>query len=139
MRYVCNRYFVFEKTSYYLDDDEFFDLPSDLPSDGDITPTNETMNINGCISTNNTSNGLVEKALEKLENELIELDPQEQQQRKLFQTVDELMEGQAEQQKLAFELLKSQESQNILLHPDYLWRMCKSMYLMAVVIGQEGE
>merc|ERR1712156_72388 len=100
-------------TEYYSaissDDDEFFDLPSDLPSDGDITPTNETMNINGCISTNNTSNGLVEKALEKLENELIELDPQEQQQRKLFQTVDELMEGQAEQQKLAFELLKSQE------------------------------
>ena len=129
-------------TEYYsaisADDDDFYDLPSDLPSDGEITPTNETMN-NGSISTNNTSNGLVEKALEKLENELIELDPQEQQQRKLFQTVDELMEGQAEQQKLAFELLKSQESQNILLHPDYLWRMCKSMYLMAVVIGQEGE
>lgn len=129
-------------TEYYSaissDDDEFFDLPSDLPSDGEITPTNETMN-NGSISTNNTSNGLVEKALEKLENELIELDPQEQQQRKLFQTVDELMEGQAEQQKLAFELLKSQESQSILLHPDYLWRMCKSMYLMAVVIGQEGD
>ena len=60
------------------DDDEFYDLPSDLPSDGEITPTNETMN-NGSISTNNTSNGLVEKALEKVENELIELDSQEQQ------------------------------------------------------------
>ena len=71
----------------YLDDDEFYDLPSDLPSDGEITPTNETMN-NGSISTNNTSNGLVEKALEKVENELIELDPEEKQQRKLFQTVD---------------------------------------------------
>ena len=22
---------------------------------------------------------------------------------------------------------------------EYLWRMCKSMYLMAVVIGQEGD
>merc|ERR1711935_1058361 len=104
-------------TEYYSaissDDDEFFDLPSDLPSDGELTPTNESIN-NG---TNNTStNGLVEKALERLENELVELDPQEQQQRKLFQTVDELMEGQADQQKLAFELLKSQNSQNITLH-----------------------
>jgi len=89
-------------TEYYSaissDDDEFFDLPSDLPSDGELTPTNETIN-NGSLSTNNTStNGLVEKALERLEN-----------------------------------------SQSITLHPDYLWRMCKSMYLMAVVIGQEGD
>ena len=111
-------------------------MPSDLPSDGDLTPTNESINI----STNNTStNGLVEKALERLENELVELDPQEHQQRNLFQTVDELMEGQADQQKLAFELLKKQNTQNITLNPNYLWRMCKSMYLMAVVIGQEGK
>lgn len=127
-------------TEYYSaissDDDEFFDLPSDLPSDGDLTPTNESINN----STNNTStNGLVEKALERLENELIEVDPQEHQRRNLFQNVDELMEGQADQQKLAFELLKSQTSQNIILNPNYLWRMCKSMYLMAVVIGQEGD
>ena len=55
---------------FILDDDEFFDLPSDLPSDGELTPTNETVNN----STNNTStNGLVEKALERLENELVEL------------------------------------------------------------------
>ena len=122
--------------SFFSDDDEFFDLPSDLPSDGDLTPTNESINI----STNNTStNGLVEKALERLENELVELDPQEHQQRNLFQTVDELMEGQADQQKLAFELLKKQNTQNITLNPNYLWRMCKSMYLMAVVIGQEGK
>ena len=111
-------------------------MPSDLPSDGDLTPTNESINI----STNNTStNGLVEKALERLENELVELDPQEHQQRNLFQTVDELMEGQADQQKLAFELLKKQNTPNITLNPNYLWRMCKSMYLMAVVIGQEGK
>ena len=111
-------------------------MPSDLPSDGDLTPTNESINN----STNNTStNGLVEKALERLENELVELDPQEHQQRNLFQTVDELMEGQADQQKLAFELLKKQNTQNITLNPNYLWRMCKSMYLMAVVIGQEGK
>lgn len=135
-------------TEYYSaissNDDEFFDLPSDLPSDGELTPTNETINNGGSLSsTNNTnSNGngnLVEKALERLENELVELDPIEQKKLKLFQTVDELMEGQAEQQKLAFDLLNSQDCQTITLNPDYLWRMCKSMYLMAVVIGQEGD
>merc|ERR1711935_555343 len=111
-------------TEYYSaissDDDEFFDLPSDLPSDGELTPTNESIN-NGTnnTSTNNTnSNGngnLVEKALERLENELVELDPIEQKKLKLFQTVDELMEGQAEQQKLAFDLLNSQDCQTITL------------------------
>ena len=92
---------------YFSDDDEFFDLPSDLPSDGELTPTNETINNGGSLSSTNDTNSngnrnLVEKALERLENELLELNPIEL---KLFQTVDELMEGQAEQQKLAFDLL----------------------------------
>ena len=62
-----------QNTIYFIfsDDDEFFDLPSDLPSDGELTPTNETINNGGSLSsTNNTnSNGnrnLVEKALERL-------------------------------------------------------------------------
>ena len=69
-----------QNTIYFIfsDDDEFFDLPSDLPSDGELTPTNETINNGGSLSsTNNTnSNGngnLVEKALERLENELVEI------------------------------------------------------------------
>ena len=49
------------------------------------------------------------------------------------------MEGQAEQQKKAFELLKSKETSDVSTNPEYLWRMCKSMYLMAVTLGQEGE
>ena len=101
---------------YFSDDDEFFDLPSDLPSDGELTPTNETINNGGSLSsTNNTNGNLVEKALERLENELVELDPIEQKKLKLFQTVDELMEGQAEQQKLAFDLLNSQ-GKNLIRH-----------------------
>ena len=52
---------------YFSDDDEFFDLPSDLPSDGELTPTNETVNNGGSLSsTNNTNGNLVEKALERL-------------------------------------------------------------------------
>jgi hypothetical protein len=45
----------------------------------------------------------------------VELDPIEQKKLKLFQTVDELMEGQAEQQKLAFDLLNSQ-GKNLIRH-----------------------
>ena len=56
---------------YFSDDDEFFDLPSDLPSDGELTPTNETINNGGSLSSTNISNSngngnLVEKALERL-------------------------------------------------------------------------
>ena len=49
-----------------------------------------------------------EQALERLENELIE-DPEDKEMRHLFKTVDELMEGQAEQQKQAFGLLKMKQ------------------------------
>ena len=48
------------------------------------------------------------------------------------------MEGHAEHQKQAFDLLQRKESK-LSTNPDYLWRMCKSMYLMAVVVGQEGQ
>lgn len=120
-------------TEYYSaissDDEDFFDLPSD--DTGNATPTNE--NINSIISTND--NGLIlEKALERLENELIE-DPEDKVTRVLFKTVDELMEGQAEAQKQAFELLQRKHSQ-LETNANYLWRMCKSMYLMAVVLGE---
>jgi len=122
-------------TEYYSaissDEEEFYDLPNN--SDGQITPTNE--NINDI--TKSTNGHLVEKALERLENELIE-DPEEKELRHLYRTVDELMEGNAGQQRQTFDLLKMKESK-LSQNAEYLWRMCKSMYLMAVVIGQEGD
>ena len=48
------------------------------------------------------------------------------------------MEGQAQQQKQAFDLLKAKEL-SLSTNPEYLWRMCKSMYLTAVTLGQEGD
>ena len=48
------------------------------------------------------------------------------------------MEGQAEQQKKAYELLKGKQASQS-SNPEFLWRMCKSMYLMAVTLGQEGD
>ena len=94
-------------TEYYSaissDEEEFYDLPNE--SDGQITPTNE--NINDI--TKSTNGHLVEKALERLENELIE-DPEEKELRHLYRTVDELMEGNAGQQRQTFDLLKMKES-----------------------------
>ena len=52
--------------------------------------------------------------------------------------LDDLMEGQAEQQKKAYELLKGKQATQS-SNPEFLWRMCKSMYLMAVTLGQEGD
>jgi hypothetical protein len=102
----------------------------------DDTPTNTppTSNEN---AQNNTTNGLVQKALERLENETILLvdDPTT---RDFFKTIDELMECQAEHQKKAFEMLKNREKE-MAEKSEFLWRMCKSMYLMAVTIGQEGD
>ena len=82
------------------DDEEFYDLPTDNES-GNRTPTNE--NINDL-----NTNGLVTKALERLENELI-IDPESKDLRLFYHSVDELMEGTGEQQKEAFNLLKSRK------------------------------
>ena len=83
------------------DDEEFYDLPTDNESGG-RTPTNE--NINN-VSTNN----LVSKALERLENELV-VDQDVKDMVLFYHAVDELMEGSADQQKQAFDLLKSRKS-----------------------------
>ena len=93
------------------DDDEFYDLPTDNES-GNRTPTNE--NINNDLKTN----GLVTKALERLENELI-IDPESKDLRLFYHSVDELMEGTGEQQKEAFNLLKSRKEKvsEILIFP----------------------
>lgn len=116
-------------------------MPSDTEEDGYDTPTNET--INQQSESNNgdaATNGLVQQALERLEAEYV-IDPERKELVHFFRTIDDLMEGQAEQQKKAYELLKSkfETSENVSTNPEYLWRMCKSMYLMAVTLGQEGE
>merc|ERR1712018_294116 len=94
------------------DDEEFYDLPTDNES-GSRTPTNE--NINN-VSTNN----LVSKALERLENELV-VDQDVKDMVLFYHAVDELMEGSADQQKQAFDLLKSRKSK-LSGSAEFLWR-----------------
>lgn len=55
-----------------------------------------------------------------------------------FQTLDELMEGDAELQNKAFQMLKRRE-ESLSDNCEFLWRLCKSMYLSAVVQGQQGK
>ena len=83
------------------DDEEFYDLPTDDNESGNRTPTNDNINT--------SSNNLVTKALERLENELL-VDQDVKDMRLFYHAVDELMEGSAEQQKQAFDLLKSRKS-----------------------------
>ena len=83
------------------DDEDFYDLPTDDNESGNRTPTNDNINT--------SSNNLVTKALERLENELL-VDQDVKDMRLFYHAVDELMEGSAEQQKQAFDLLKSRKS-----------------------------
>lgn len=82
------------------DDEEFFDLPTD-PESGQLTPTNDRINENGFM---------VEQALLKLEEELAE----DQEERLFFRHVDELMEGQADDQKAAFDLLNAKKTEKVI-------------------------
>jgi len=54
-----------------------------------------------------------------------------------FAKVDDLMEGSQEQQQLSLKLITDSlaEYNN---NPSYLWRLCKSQYLCAVLAGQDG-
>jgi len=54
-----------------------------------------------------------------------------------FAKVDDLMEGSQEQQQLSLKLITDTlaEYNN---NPSYLWRLCKSQYLCAVLAGQDG-
>lgn len=81
-----------------------------------------------------------------------------------FATLDELMEGDASQQKKALEMLKRREelvrlwlisskpqivinlsismifySIKLRENSEFLWRFCKSLYLSAVALGQDGD
>jgi len=55
-----------------------------------------------------------------------------------FARVDDLMEGSQEQQQLSLKLITDglAEYNN---NPSFLWRLCKSQYLCAVLAGQSGE
>ena len=80
---------VTSTTEYYSaisSDDEFFDLPSDPEGDGLETPTNENINLKNNANGGNATNGLVQKALERLEAEYV-VDPERKELVKFFRTI----------------------------------------------------
>ena len=80
---------VTSTTEYYSaisSDDEFFDLPSDPEGDGLETPTNENINLKNSANGGNATNGLVQKALERLEAEYV-VDPERKELVKFFRTI----------------------------------------------------
>ena len=61
----------------------------------------------------------------------MELDPIEQKKLKLFQNVDELMEGQAEQQKLAFDRQESRWPTS----SEWFWRIIDAIPKLSVTVN----
>jgi len=57
----------------------------------------------------------------------------------LFENVDGYMEGQAELQKKAYEILTEKDEPPLCDNGEFLWRLCKSTYLMAVALGLKGD
>ena len=64
---------------------------------------------------------------------------QRQQVSQLFETVDGYMEGKAKLQKLAYEILTEKDEPPLCENGEFLWRLCKSTYLMAVAFGLQGN
>ena len=58
---------------------------------------------------------------------------------RLFETVDSFMEGEAQLQKQAYELLTEKDEAPLCDNGEFLWRLCKSTYLMAVAVGLDGN
>ena len=103
------------------DEDEFYDVPTD----GDETPKASELNGHSLSA-------------ERLSMRIKELQDEESKHLRFFLEIDQFMETSTEGQKLALDKLRSNQdsySDNV----EFLWRFCKAVYLVAVVMGQEGD
>ena len=133
------------------DDDEYFELPpenngmpSEIESAKEISKT-----LNG--NTENPKSKVLEDYIshaERLSLEIQKLTNSEETEDKrnerleiirLFETVDSFMEGEAHLQKQAYELLTEKDEAPLCDNAEFLWRLCKSTYLMAVAVGLDGN
>jgi len=133
------------------EDEEFFELPpencqtSSIHSDIDGTllshhgnhSKSKSSELEDYISHAERLSLEIQKLTEKEESE------EERLQRlevvHLFETVDGYMEGQADFQKKAYELLIEKDEPPLCDNGEFLWRLCKSTYLMAVAMGLKGD
>ena len=138
------------------DEEEFYDLPpestEDLPyGPKEISCEDSGGQVNQYSQFHTKSNGVIDQYIshaERLSSEieklkLVEETDEEREKRKeivqLFETVDGYMEGQAMLQKKAYAILTEKDEPPLCDNGEFLWRLCKSTYLMAVTVGQEGD
>ncbi|TRY78613.1 hypothetical protein TCAL_09484 [Tigriopus californicus] len=97
------------------DDDEFFDLPTD----SDVEDLHKQ--LDQAISSTAANLSQPEGDSDHLE---------------LFPVVDQLMESHGSDQALALTMLRDQESEG---NSEYLWRLCKAIYLKSIAAGLAGD
>ena len=132
------------------DDDEYFELPPEniesIPN-GSKHDNTSTQNKHSDKPISAVLEDYISHA-EKLSLEIQKLQDceenederqQRQQVSQLFETVDGYMEGKANLQKLAYEILTEKDEPPLCENGEFLWRLCKSTYLMAVAFGLQGN
>ena len=135
------------------EEEEFFDVPSENTES--ITNSSAVNGIvpghPGNVHVKPKNEAVLEEYLshaEKLSMEIeklkaSEMSEEERNKRKemvhLFESVDSYMEGQADLQKQAYRMLTEKDEPPLCENSEFLWRLCKSTYLMAITVGQEGD
>lgn len=125
-------------------DDQFYDLEDQ--DSGEVTPKAEDMKVkaatNAAALTTSSSemNGNDDHFVtaERLSCKIKLLQEEENKHLKFFVEIDQLMESSSEGQKKALEQLRNVRGLYA-GNAEYLWRLCKSMYLVAVRLGEEGH
>jgi len=113
------------------DAEEFFEVEEE---DGEVTPKAGEADSMDCVDHHQTHNNNIISA-ERLSDKIKALQDKESQDLAFFLEVDQLMESSAEGQRKALSILKSR-SGDYPSNPEFLWRLCKATYLVAV---REGE
>merc|ERR1719204_1668022 len=100
-----------------------------------LSPTTTLSSLfTSCVDHHQTHNNNIISA-ERLSDKIKALQDKESQDLAFFLEVDQLMESSAEGQRKALSILKSR-SDDYPSNPEFLWRLCKATYLVAV---REGE
>jgi len=104
------------------DEDEFFEVEDSLTP----RPDQQGSHNNNCVVS-----------AERLSNKIKALQEKESADLSFFLEVDHLMESSAEGQRQALTLLKARADE-FLGNAEFLWRLCKATYLVAVRCGDDA-
>lgn len=116
---------------------EFFSAVCSDDEDEEFYEVEDSFTPKSDLHHNNTgaNNNLV--SAERLSNKIKALQEKESTDLNLFLEVDHLMESSAEGQRQALSLLRARVD-DYPGNPEFLWRLCKATYLVAVRCGEES-